>query len=40
MARPGVVGPLIEVPVLVGLVDIAFLARRRSYPAPEPSQQG
>ena len=28
----GVVGPLIEVPVLVGLVYVALLARRRFYP--------
>ena len=33
-ALAGVVGPLIEVPVLVGLVYVALWARRRFYPAP------
>lgn len=32
-ALAGVVGPLIEVPVLVGLVYVALWARRRCYPA-------
>ena len=32
-ALAGVVGPLIEVPVLVGLVYVAHFARRRYYPA-------
>lgn len=32
-ALAGVVGPLIEVPVLVGLVYVALWARRRLYPA-------
>ena len=32
-ALAGVVGPLIEVPVLVGLVYVALWARRRFYPA-------
>ena len=32
-ALAGVVGPLIEVPVLVGLVYVALRARRRYYPA-------
>jgi ACR3 family arsenite transporter len=32
-ALAGVVGPLIEVPVLVGLVYVALWARRRYYPA-------
>lgn len=38
-ALAGVVGPLIEVPVLVGLVYVALWARRRFYPAEriEPS---
>ncbi len=35
-ALAGVVGPLIEVPVLVGLVYVALWARRRFYPAEEP----
>jgi ACR3 family arsenite transporter len=33
-ALAGVVGPLIEVPVLVGLVYVSLAARRRYYPAP------
>ncbi len=33
-ALAGVVGPLIEVPVLVGLVYVALWARRRFYTAP------
>jgi ACR3 family arsenite transporter len=35
-ALAGVVGPLIEVPVLVGLVYVALWARRRFYDVPEP----
>ena len=34
-ALAGVVGPLIEVPVLVGLVYVALWARRRFYPTKE-----
>jgi ACR3 family arsenite transporter len=34
-ALAGVVGPLIEVPVLVGLVYVALWARHRFYPTPE-----
>lgn len=34
-ALAGVVGPLIEVPVLVGLVYVAVWAQRRFYPLPE-----
>jgi len=34
-ALAGVVGPLIEVPVLVGLVYVALWARRRFYPTTE-----
>jgi len=38
-ALAGVVGPLIEVPALVGLVYVALAARRRFYPdAAEPSR--
>jgi len=33
-ALAGVVGPLIEVPVLVGLVYVSLWARRHHYPAP------
>ena len=36
-ALAGVVGPLIEVPVLVGLVYVALWARRRFYPAVAPA---
>jgi len=32
-ALAGVVGPLIEVPVMLGLVYVALWARRRYYPA-------
>ena len=35
-ALAGVVGPLIEVPVLVGLVYVALWARRRFYPETTP----
>ena len=35
-ALAGVVGPLIEVPVLVGLVYVALWARRRFYPPAPP----
>ncbi len=38
-ALAGVVGPLIEVPVLVGLVYVALWARRRFYPSTEPAEE-
>ncbi|WP_141014101.1 ACR3 family arsenite efflux transporter [Nocardioides sambongensis] len=37
-ALAGVVGPLIEVPVLVALVYVALWARRRYYPSDQPSE--
>jgi ACR3 family arsenite transporter len=39
-ALAGVVGPLIEVPVLVGLVYVALWARRRYYPGDESPATG
>lgn len=39
-ALAGVVGPLIEVPVLVGLVYVALRARRRFYPATPHDYEG
>ncbi len=37
-ALAGVVGPLIEVPVLIGLVYVALWARKRFYPSHSPAQ--
>jgi ACR3 family arsenite transporter len=39
-ALAGVVGPLIEVPVLVGLVYVALWVRRRFYPTAPPLRTG